>query len=180
MVELATGLVWAGMFAYHGPALEALRGAVLLTLLFGVALTDARHYLIPDELSLGGLALGLCTAPLPGGITLMESAVGVLVGFSVLWSVGKLGDVLFKKQAMGGGDIKMMAMVGSFLGLAGVLLTIFLGALLGTLLFGPISLKSKRLVPFGVFLSTGAALAYGWGDQMVGWYFSAILGMPYP
>ena len=104
--------------------------------------------------------------------------MGALVGFGILWLVGKLGSWIFKKDAMGGGDIKMMAMVGTFVGMSGVLLTIFLGALLGSLIFGPISWKTKKLVPFGIFLAAGAALAYTWGGEMVEWYMITILGMP--
>jgi prepilin signal peptidase PulO-like enzyme (type II secretory pathway) len=68
-------------------------------------------------------------------------------------------------------------MVGAFVGPVGVLLTIFLGALLGTLAFGPISWKTKKLVPFGIFLAAGAAVTYGWGDPIVAWYTENILKM---
>jgi leader peptidase (prepilin peptidase)/N-methyltransferase len=71
---------------------------------------------------------------------------------------------------MGGGDIKMMAMVGSFLGWKGVLLTVFLGALLGSLIFVPLSLRKKRLVPFGVFLALGAGVTFVFGDTIIVWY----------
>jgi len=87
-----------------------------------------------------------------------------------LYAVGMAGRWLFKEEAMGGGDIKMMAMVGSFVGWKGVLLTIFAGALLGTLIFVPLSLRKKRLVPFGVFLAVGAAVAFVWGDAIIEWY----------
>ena len=180
LVELATGLIWAGMFAGFGPSFEALRGSLFLTILFGISLTDARFYIIPDELSLGGLILGVLLAPLASGITVVESAVGAVVGFALLWLVARLGTWAFRKEAMGGGDIKMMAMVGAFLGVPRTLLTIFLGALLGSVVFGPIAMKTKKLVPFGIFLAAGAALAYAWGDAMIRWYFVAILGMPPP
>lgn len=96
-----------------------------------------------------------------------------LVGFGALWAVGKVGTWWAKRDAMGGGDLKMMAMVGAFLGLQGVALTIMLGALFGTLVFGPIALfrKEKNLeLPFGVFLAPGAVLAYLAGDAIVNWY----------
>jgi len=78
---------------------------------------------------------------------------------------------------MGGGDLKMMAMVGAFLGVPGVLLTLFLGALLGSVIFGPISWKTGKLVPFGIFLAGGAAVTYGWGDRLIGWYTENFLGI---
>jgi prepilin signal peptidase PulO-like enzyme (type II secretory pathway) len=72
----------------------------------------------------------------------------------------------------------MMAMVGAFLGLPGVLLTLFLGALLGSVIFGPISWKTGKLVPFGIFLAVGAAVTYGWGDLIIDWYYRNFLALP--
>ena len=78
---------------------------------------------------------------------------------------------------MGGGDIKMMAMVGAFVGWQGVLLTIFLGALIGSLIFVPLLLAGKKkLVPFGIFLSVGAAAAYEFGARILGWYANYVAG----
>jgi len=179
VVELATGLVWAGAFLQHGLSVEGFRGAVFLTILLGIAITDARFYIIPDQFSLGGGVLGLALAPLAGGLTLVQALLGALVGFGALWGVAKFGTWLFKKEAMGGGDLKMMGMVGAFLGIPGVLLTLFLGALLGSLIFGPISWKTGKLVPFGIFLAVGAAVSYGWGDALIAWYTTNFLGMPY-
>jgi leader peptidase (prepilin peptidase)/N-methyltransferase len=175
LVELATGLIWAGSFLQLGLTAEALRGALFLTILLGIAVSDARFYIIPDEFSLGGGVLGLVLAPFPGGLATVQAFLGAAVGYGVLWLVAKVGSWLFKKEAMGGGDLKMMAMVGAFLGVPGVFLTIFLGALLGSLIFGPISLKTKKLVPFGIFLAAGAAVAFGWGDQIMAWYVERFL-----
>jgi prepilin signal peptidase PulO-like enzyme (type II secretory pathway) len=100
-------------------------------------------------------------------------------GFGLLWFVAKFGTWLFKKDAMGGGDLKMMGLVGAFLGIPGVLLTLFLGALLGSVVFGPISWKTGKLVPFGIFRAVGASVSYGWGEQLIAWYTATFLGMPY-
>ncbi len=178
LVELATGLVWAGMFSYAGLSFEVLRGTLLLTILFGIALTDARFYIIPDQFSLGGLVLGLGLAFLPGGIDALDALIGAIVGFGLLGSVAVVGKWMLKKDAMGLGDIKMMAMVGAFLGWAGVLLTVFLGALLGAVIFGPISYKTKKLVPFGIFLAAAAAITYGFGSEIIDWYLTNILHLP--
>jgi leader peptidase (prepilin peptidase)/N-methyltransferase len=78
---------------------------------------------------------------------------------------------------MGGGDIKMMAMIGAFVGWKSVLLTIFLGALLGSLIFVPLTLAgSKRLVPFGIFLALGAAASYLVGPEILEWYGRFLTG----
>ncbi len=171
LVEIATAIVWAYLAARHGATLEALRGATFGTILLGIGMTDARAYLIPDEFTLGGLALGLLFS-LAGGLAgFTEAAIGAAVGFCLLWAVGAGGTWLFKQEAMGGGDIKMMAMVGAFLGWRGVLLTIFLGALLGSLIFVPLHLAgSRKLVPFGIFLALGAAAAWLVGPAIYAWY----------
>ena len=158
------------MAAVYGPTWHALQGAILFSLLLAIALIDANHYLIPDALSLGGLGAGLALSLLPGHPTPVIAMIGALLGFGVLFAVGVLGEWAFRKPAMGGGDMKMMAMVGAFLGPAGAMLTIFLGALAGTLIFGPISLKTKKDVPFGVFLALGAAITFLFGDGLVEGY----------
>ena len=177
LVELTTALLWLAAAMRHGASWQALSTALFFTLLLGIAMTDARAYTIPDEFSLGGLAAGLLLSLAPGGITPLQSALGAALGFGLLWVVAVMGEWVFKREAMGGGDIKMMAMVGAFLGPAGVPLTLFLGALLGTLVFLPISMKTEKLVPFGIFLALGAAVTEPWGDLMVDWYLRTIVGV---
>lgn len=177
LVEIVVALVWAGLAAVWGFHPEVLRGGLFLTILLGISLTDARTYIIPDEFSLGGMFLGLATAPLAGGIDLIQSVAGAALGLGLLWVIAVVGRWLFKKDAMGGGDVKMMAMVGAFLGPLGVLLTLFLGALVGSVIFGPVALKTKRLVPFGIFLGVGAVVTYGWGQAIISWYLASVLGL---
>ena len=177
LVELATGLVWAGVFWAHGPTWEALRGSVFLTLVFGIALSDARFYIIPDQLSLGGTALGLGLAFLPGGIGWRDAVLGAVVGYGALWLIGMLGTWLVRvlrpgrleeagvDHALGGGDVKMIAM------------TVFFGSVVALVIFGPISMLTGRLIPLGIFLAAGAAVSYGWGDALIQWYTTSILGM---
>lgn len=176
LIELVTAMIWVAAVVRYGPAWQALVVALFFTLLLGIALTDARAYIIPDEFSLGGLAMGLLLAPLPGGLTLTQSVIGAAVGFGFLYLTSVLGEWWFQKPAMGGGDIKMMAMVGAFLGPVGAVLTIFMGALVGTIIFLPISLRTNKLVPFGIFLALGAAVTEAWGDLIVAWYRANFLG----
>jgi leader peptidase (prepilin peptidase) / N-methyltransferase len=176
LIELGNGLIWAFMGWSFGWSLTAVSGAVFFTILLGITMTDAREYIIPDEFSLGGLVIGILFS-LPGGFpTIAHALIGAGAGFALLYVVGALGTRMFKEEAMGGGDIKMMAMVGAFVGWQGVLLTVFLGALLGTLVFVPLSLfGKKRLVPFGVFLSVGAAATWLVGPAVIAWYRNFIL-----
>jgi leader peptidase (prepilin peptidase)/N-methyltransferase len=180
LVELSVGLIWAGAFAWYGLGLTALAAALFGTILLGIAVTDARHYLIPDEYTAGGLVLGLALS-LRGGLPgLLASLIGAVAGFVLLYAVAWIGEKAFRKEAMGGGDIKMMAMVGAFVGWKGVLLTVFLGALLGTVIFVPLVLlrrdKEQPLVPFGVFLAAGAALTFVAGERMLAWYLKFTFG----
>lgn len=178
LIELATALIWAGFAWWTGTGIPLLQGGLFFTLLLGIAMTDAREYIIPDEFSLGGLACGILLS-LDGGFHAIGTAiVGAAVGFAVLYGVAIAGKAMFKEEAMGGGDVKMMAMVGAFTGWTGVLLTIFLGSLLGSLIFVPLALiGKKKLVPFGVFLSLGAAVTYLWGPAIVTWYKSYMGGL---
>jgi len=171
LVELTVGLLWAGVVLRYGLGLEALEAALFGTLLLGIALTDARTYLIPNEFTWGGLVLGLVLAAASGFPAVTAALIGAAAGFLILWVVGVIGKWAFKEEAMGGGDIKMMAMVGAFVGWQGVLLTIFIGALAGTLIFLPLALLGrKKLVPFGVFLALGAAVTYLIGPAILDWY----------
>lgn len=175
VVEVATAAIWVGIAWHYGPSWHGLQGAILLSLVLAIALIDARHYLIPDPLSLGGLVAGLALAPLPGPPSVLAALLGAVAGFAVLFVVGLAGEWMFKKPAMGGGDMKMMAMIGAFLGPSGAMLTIFLGALVGTIVFAPVAFRTDREVPFGVFLAVGAAATFLFGDALTGWYAGMFL-----
>lgn len=175
LVEVGTAAVWVGIAWFYGPSWHGLQGAILISLVLAIALIDARHYLIPDPLSLGGLVAGLALAPLPGPPSVLAALLGAVAGFAVLYAVGLAGEWMFKKPAMGGGDMKMMAMIGAFLGPSGAMLTIFLGALVGTIVFAPVALRTDREVPFGVFLAVGAVVTFLFGDALTGWYAGLFL-----
>lgn len=176
VVELLTAVIWGASFYYYGPTVLGLKGAVFGTLLLGILMTDAREYIIPDEFTWGGLLIGLGFSVAGGVPAIIAAVIGAAAGFGLLYAVAWAGEKAFKKEAMGGGDIKMMAMVGSFVGWSGVLMTIFGGALIGAVIFGPISLKKKILVPFGVFLALAAAVVFVSGDDLARWYLDYALG----
>lgn len=177
LVELAVGALWAIAAWHYGPTVEFFRAAVFGTLLIGIAMTDAREYIIPDEFSIGGTVIGILFAAIGGALPLREAVLGAVIGFALLYAVAWLGTKLLGQDAMGGGDIKMMAMIGAFLGWQGVLLTLFLGALLGTLIFLPMKLAGReKLVPFGIFLSIGSAACWLAGPALIQWYQIQFLG----
>ncbi len=172
IIEAAIGVLWLAAMLAYGPTVHFLRAGVLGTILVGIAVTDARHYLIPDEYNWTGLIIGLGLS-LTGGVPGFKDAVlGAATGFALLYTVGVVGRWVFKEEAMGGGDIKMMAMVGAFVGWKGVLLTVFAGSVFGSLVYVPLLVfgRRKRHVPFGVFLAMGAAVVFVFGDAIIDWY----------
>jgi len=192
LIELLNGLLWAGAAWHWGVTWAAVSAAAFATLLLGITLTDARHYIIPHEFTIGGLVIGLAVAALRGWPALATALIGAAVGFALLYGIAWAGEKVFRKEAMGGGDIWMMTMVGAFVGWKGVLLTIFLGALLGTVIFVPLAWLTRRhphwqhaegegepglpLVPFGIFLAGGAAVTYLLGDLLIAWYWRTVVG----
>ena len=181
-IELIVALIWLGAALRLGMTVEALRSAIFLTLLLGIALTDAREMVIPDQFSLGGTVLGLILAAVPGGFAFKDALLGALLGYVLLWAVKLAAEKALRKPALGVGDIHMMAMVGAFLGPVGAIVTIFLGSLLGLVIGVPFSIVRGQMrvlgtyLPLGVFLALGAAIAHGWGDLLMHAYMKA-LGM---
>ena len=186
LVELTSGLLWIAMFILHGSSWEALRGSIFLSILLGMAISDARFYIIPDQFSLGGTILGIALSFFPGGIGWADALGGLLVGYTFLWFISEVGTRIIDKispgrlneegleKAMGGGDIKMMMMVGSFVGISGVAETAFLASLGGLIIYGPIAMLCRRPIPFGVFLAVAGAITYLWGDAMMNYYLAFI------
>ncbi len=193
-VELAIAVLWTLSFYAFGLNFIAIRVAIFATILFGIAVTDAIHYLIPDGFTVSGLAFVAgasiagayygSNAPFAGPI---DAMFGACVGAGAIAIIGWLGEVILKKEAMGFGDSTLMAMAGAALGPGRALLTIFVGALLATVAFllivYPIGMLRARsagkafeppLVPFGVFLAPGVLLTLLWGYPLLGWYLDQV------
>src|SRR5256714_4992262 len=139
LIEALVGVLFGVSLLVYGLTLHAVAAALFGTLLLGIAITDARHYIIPDAFTWGGLVIRLLLA-LGGGVDgFLQALLGAAVGFVLLWLVGVGGTGGFHGGAMGGGGGKIMGVVGSFVGWRGVLLTVFAGAALGSLIFIPLS-----------------------------------------
>lgn len=181
LVELVVAGIWLGMALLFGPGLEAVRGAIFLTLLFGIAIIDGRHRIIPDQLSLGGSIVGLALAAWTGGFPFTSALIGAVAGYVFMWGVKLGGEALFRKPALGVGDIHMMAMVGAFVGIGGALLTVLLGSVLGLAIGVPLAALRGDLeamgtyLPLGTFLAMGGGVAYLWGDPLIQWYLAFAL-----
>lgn len=183
IIELVTALMWAACVLHFGFGVEAIRAAVFLSILLGIAMTDAREMVIPDQFSLGGMVIGLMFAAVPGGFPLQRAVIGAVFGYALLWGIKLLAEKLLKKPALGVGDIHMMALVGAFTGLSGASLTLMLGAFLGVVVGVPLSYARGKLsplatyLPLGTFLAVAAAVTFFWGDAMMDWYVGRVLGL---
>ena len=140
-IEAATALLWGGAVALLGPTLLALQLAVASTLLLGVAVSDARAFIIPHEFSIGGTAIALAFAawPEPGGV--VDALRGALFGAGLVLLVGELTELMLGQEAMGGGDCALMGMVGAFFGWESVWPVLALGAFVGIVLHVAASLR---------------------------------------
>jgi leader peptidase (prepilin peptidase)/N-methyltransferase len=177
-VEILTALL--AVFLYlcqdwplRQPAVLAWQAGASFLLLFLVPLSiiDIRHRIIPDGLSLGGLAAGLLLAFLPGGRNVPDAFLGALCGGGVLFTLGWIGRLALKKDAMGGGDIKLMAAAGALLGPPLVLLAFLIGSVAGSLVGLYILLKKGRSdLPFGPALAGGILISFLYGGQIIRWY----------
>jgi leader peptidase (prepilin peptidase)/N-methyltransferase len=200
IVELLVGLLWLAAYLEFGPTFTAFRVAVFATVLLGIAITDAKHFLIPDGFTVFGVFFVLVSAFV--ALYLGESepfarpwdaTLGMCVGAGAISIVGWLGEVWLKRPAMGFGDVTLMAVVGAAVGPARAFLTIFIAAVLAPIiLLGvvyPLSSRGladdkgqtelpldagggwrKRELPFGVFLAPAAVITLLFGDAIIAWY----------
>ncbi|MDO8502100.1 MAG: prepilin peptidase [Gemmatimonadaceae bacterium] len=192
LVEIIVGVVWTLSYLEFGLSFTALRVVVFVTVLIGIAITDAKRYLIPDGFTVFGLAWVIVTAlaslfigdtgPFAGAY---DAVIGACAGAGAIAIAGWLGEVALKKEAMGFGDVTLMAMVGGAVGANRALITIFVGALIGAVVvlgvvYPIIWMRSRAaksefgppLVPFGVFLAPAAVIALLWGQRLINAYAS--------
>lgn len=206
-VELVVALGWLLCALQFGASFTAVRVAVFGTVMLGIAITDAKHYVIPDGFTIFGLVFVLVTSVVSGArgeitpfATPWDALIGACAGAGAIAIVGWLGEVALKKEAMGFGDVTLMAVVGAALGPGRSLLVIFLGAAVGAITFLlvvypivrfrggsnrdaqielPLGARKALMpqVPFGVFLAPAAVLALVFGQQLLDWYLGQLTGV---
>ncbi|HYC31244.1 MAG TPA: prepilin peptidase, partial [Gemmatimonadales bacterium] len=166
-VELGTGLLWAGAVVLLGPTLAALQLAVAATLLLGIAVSDARAFIIPHEFSLGGTVIALAFAgAMGGGERLMLAAEGALFGAGIVLLVGEVTELILGQEAMGGGDCALMGMVGAFFGWEAVLPVVALGACVSLVLYFVAALLPRRGTPAAPAGDEGEPAGLRWGKVL--------------
>jgi leader peptidase (prepilin peptidase)/N-methyltransferase len=186
LVELLTAALFVAFFRVLGFSIELPVMLAFACLLIVISLIDLDHLIIPDVLSLGGLVLGVAVSfirpslgsadsiggvlgdgalfqGMPGALErLATSVAGVLTGGGVLYAIATTYELVRKKEGMGGGDIKLLAMIGAFCGIQGVVYSLVLGSFVGAVVGVALMLiKGKGMnyaLPFGPFLSLGATI----------------------
>ena len=174
LVEGITALSSLFLIIKFGPSMSYLFYFAFVAALIVITVIDLYHQIIPDVISLPGIGMGLLASLLIPQITFFNSLIGILLGGGSLFIVATFYQWLFKREGMGGGDIKLLAMIGAFLGWKAVLLTILLSSLIGSvtgILMMVVKGKDfKYAIPFGPFLSLGAVISLFYGEEIVRWY----------
>jgi leader peptidase (prepilin peptidase)/N-methyltransferase len=176
MVEVITGGMAVCMLYRFGLTADALTYFVLAAALILVIFIDLDHQLIPDIISLPGILIGFFSSFWLSDLSYLDSLIGLFLGGGLLFAVAAGYYFITGKEGMGGGDIKLLAMIGAFLGWQGVCFTIFVASITGTiagLLLVALAQKDlKFALPFGPFLSIGAISYLFFGPRVIAFYFS--------
>ncbi len=179
-VEAVTALLFAAAYERFGPTGDFAVAAALLAALIVITAIDLRLQIIPEAVTLPGIVVGFVANLATLRVSWVDSAIGIVVGGGIFWAILEGSLLLTGREGMGGGDVKLGAMLGAFLGWKVALLSIFLAVLLGGVLaLGLLASKTagrKDPIPFGPFLATGGAAGLFWGERLVTWYMSAFAG----
>jgi leader peptidase (prepilin peptidase)/N-methyltransferase len=173
-VEVASGVIAALVVVFMGPTLKALWMYVFFGTLLVITFIDWFHQIIPDPLSVGGVVFGWVGSLVCLDISLVESVVGSLVGGGLILGIALLYKALRKVDGMGGGDVKLMAMIGAFLGWQMVFPVLFIASFLGSI-YGIALMRrkggdTKTAVAFGSFLAPSATIVYVVGARLLELY----------
>ncbi len=178
IVELLTAALILFLYTQLGLSLKFFVYAILFSGLIIASFIDLEHQIIPDEISLGAIVLGLLLNVIFPSLhdssdikqALIFSGLGILAGGGVLYVTGMIGDFMFKKESMGGGDIKLLAGIGAFLGWKIAILVFFIAPLFGAVMGLIVKIKKKiSIIPYGPFISLSTLVAVFWGEQIVNW-----------
>jgi leader peptidase (prepilin peptidase) / N-methyltransferase len=174
IVEAANAVGYLAILWHFGLNEMSVLYAALYSALIVVAGTDLSHKIIPNVITYPGIVIGLLGAVTVLPVGIVNSLLGIAVGGGLLWGLAWASPYLFGKEGMGGGDIKLLAMIGVFLGWKPALLTIMIGSLIGSVvgitLMAARIIKRDEYIPFGPFLVAGAVLSMFFAQPILAWY----------
>lgn len=174
MVEALTAIMFGAAAWYYGPSLLLLSRLVFGCMLIVLFAIDFEHHLLPNVITLPGTAVGIAFSALTGEPGLTASLIGAVVGGGSLWLIAEAYYRIRHEDGLGMGDVKMLAMIGAFLGWQLTIMTLVMGSLAGSIV-GLIIIAARKgdmkyALPFGTFLAMGAALAATVGPGLLTWY----------
>jgi leader peptidase (prepilin peptidase)/N-methyltransferase len=176
LVELLGGLAAVACLSAFGPTLHALAAFSFVAVLMAVTFIDIDHRIIPDAISLPGIPLFFLASLTVPTMTWRASILGILAGGGSLLAVAWLYRAVTGRDGMGGGDIKLLAMIGAMVGWQGIVFTLFAASTLGTLVGLVAMIRSGKgmtlAIPFGPFLALGAVIDLFFGDKLIYWYLN--------
>jgi leader peptidase (prepilin peptidase)/N-methyltransferase len=178
IVELLTGIFFLILYRQFGLTFELIVFMIFVSLLIAISFIDLDFQIIPDILSIGGVVLGFILAiirplfrDLDPKFGILDSLYGIGLGGGLLFAIAWLYQFFTKREGMGGGDIKLLGMIGAFCGWKGVVFSLVSGSVLGTIVGIPLMLakgrNTKYAIPFGPFLSLGAIIFIFRGDSLM-------------
>lgn len=177
LVEALTGLLSVALFIRYGLTNQYLLYFLYLlftSVLVTISFIDLHHKIIPDVLSLSGIVVGLAVSFMPGTISWLDSLIGIIAGGGSLFLVAFVYERITGREGMGGGDIKLLAMIGAWLGWRQLYLVVLISSLVGAIVgiaFLLMAGKGFRVrIPFGPFLSLGAMVCLFFGPELMNWY----------
>lgn len=174
MVEILSGFCALAVFCKFGFSLQWFIYYTFIASLIVITFIDLDHQIIPDVITLPGIPIFFVAALAIPAMGWLNSIIGILAGGGSLFAVAFIYNLLTRKDGMGGGDIKLLAMIGALIGLKGVLFTIFVSSAIGTLVGVLLMLRTKQglklAVPFGPFLAIGAVSYIFFGERLIFWY----------
>jgi len=181
-VEALTGVFAVLLFLRFGASPELFIYFVFVSALIVISFIDLEHRIIPDVISLPGIPLGFAASFLLASPGVAGSAIGILFGGGLLLAIAVGYHLITGSEGMGGGDIKLLAMIGAFTGWKGVIVTLllgsFIGALVGVVVIAAKGKGSRFKIPFGPFLAGGAVVHIFYGSQLLDWYVNAFISVP--
>jgi leader peptidase (prepilin peptidase) / N-methyltransferase len=181
LVEASTGALSLALFLKYGASLEYAFFMVFGAALIAITFIDLHYKIIPDVLSLPGIAVGFAFSLLPSSpLSWTDSLIGIACGGGFLFLVAIAFEKITGREGMGMGDVKMLAMIGAWMGWRPLLFIILLSSLAGSLIGGAMLVLSRQgaraRIPFGPFLAIGTLLYVFFGSELTQWYFR--LGAP--
>ncbi len=177
LVETLSGILAVASVYRFGLTPLALLYFIFLAALLVITFIDLDHQIIPDEVSLPGILVGLLAAALRTDLSLRDAFLGAIVGGGILWLVAVGYQRLTGREGMGGGDIKLLAMIGAFLGWRAIPFIILLSALVGSLagilfMLAKGKASGRLAIPYGPFLALAAVLWVFWGEKIILFYLT--------